>query len=448
MVQYIKIKNFGPIKEEVELNFESIFSEEISDEIYVSVMPDGARLLKLAYIYGANASGKTTILQAFAFIRKLLLRPIQDKSTGLGYEPFLFCENPYLNNSFFELAFYANFVRHIYTVNFVEAGILSEKMVFFHSAKPTELFSRETDMEKRVVKIQFGSKVKVTAKEKDRLESNTLHNNTVLGAFAKTNADIPDLNVLNIWLSGFLLGMISSNTDIVDDTAGMIATDTNANKWMNKFMNKADRQISRVNADKERSLRSLIFEDNYKHSDIKPSNILPQGSYRMATGTEAGKFYGEPVEFKRKVEFTHQTGDGSDYTLPLKVESSGTQRYFSLGGPLYKLVHGNHVLCIDELENSLHPDLMKHFLQTFLVNADQSQMLITTHNIALMEEIDFIRKDALWFSEKKEDGSVDLYSAADFDSSTLRKGASLINAYRAGRLGAKPNLGSPYIGQE
>jgi hypothetical protein len=72
-------------------------------------------------------------------------------------------------------------------------------------------------------------------------------------------------------------------------------------------------------------------------------------------------------------------------------------------------------------------------------------MLITTHNVGLMEEIDFIRRDALWFSEKKEDGSVDLYSAADFDSGVLRKGSSLINAYRAGRLGAKPNLGSPFI---
>jgi hypothetical protein len=62
-----------------------------------------------------------------------------------------------------------------------------------------------------------------------------------------------------------------------------------------------------------------------------------------------------------------------------------------------------------------------------------------------MENQDFIRKDALWFSEKNEDGSVNLYSAADFDSSILRKDASIINAYKSGKLGAKPNLGSPYL---
>lgn len=88
---------------------------------------------------------------------------------------------------------------------------------------------------------------------------------------------------------------------------------------------------------------------------------------------------------------------------------------------------------------------MKHFLQTFLLNATRSQLLITTHNIALLEEQDFIRRDALWFSEKGPDGGIQLYSAADFDSTKLRRDASLINAYRSGRLGAKPNLGSPYV---
>jgi AAA15 family ATPase/GTPase len=103
------------------------------------------------------------------------------------------------------------------------------------------------------------------------------------------------------------------------------------------------------------------------------------------------------------------------------------------------------MLCIDELENSLHPDLMKYFLQAFLLNAESSQILIATHSVFLMENQDFIRKDALWFSEKGDDGSVSLYSAAEFDSSTLRKDASIINAYKAGKLGAKPNLGSPYL---
>jgi AAA15 family ATPase/GTPase len=134
--------------------------------------------------------------------------------------------------------------------------------------------------------------------------------------------------------------------------------------------------------------------------------------------------------------------------LSILAESNGTKRYFGLGGPLYELIHNSHLLCIDELETSLHPDLMKYFLQMYLLNATSSQLLITTHNLSLMENQDFLRRDALWFCEKNDDGSMNLYSAADFDTSTLRKDASIVNAYRAGRLGAKPNLGSPYLIEE
>lgn len=112
---------------------------------------------------------------------------------------------------------------------------------------------------------------------------------------------------------------------------------------------------------------------------------------------------------------------------------------------MHQTLINSSFVCIDELDTSLHADLMRYFLQLFLMNSESSQMLITTHNISLLTEPDFIRKDALWFTEKGDNGEVSLYSAADFDSSALRKGASLINAYKSGRLGAKPNLGSPYF---
>jgi AAA15 family ATPase/GTPase len=436
MVHYVKIENFGPIKDEVELNFETDALQPDDNE-YVAVMADGRKLLKLIYIYGANASGKTTILKAFDFFRKLLLRPVQNKSIELDYDPFLFCQNPYEKPSCFELAFYANEVRHIYTIKFNRQGILNERLIYYHSAKPTELFSRETDLEKRLSRILFGSRSKVTVREKDLLESNTLHNNTVFGAYTKTNVDIPELEVLNIWLDNFLLGLITSGNDITNETAEQIAGNPKANKWVNAFLNKADRQISEVNVNQQdKSLHTAIVPDYYDEP-----NVFNSGSPHP----DVSFIVPDQIPGRRKIEFTHKTGEGNSYRLPIAAESNGTQRYFALGGPLYKLVHGNHLLCIDELETSLHPDLMKHFMQTFLANAGQSQMLITTHNVALMEELDFIRRDALWFSEKNTDGSVALYSAADFDSITLRKSASIINAYRAGRLGAKPNLGSPYI---
>lgn len=448
MIHYFKIENFGPVKNEVEMNFEVA---EQADDAYEVVMPDGRRLLKLAYIYGANASGKTTILKAFEFLRRLLLKPITDKAIELDFEPFLFRNTPYRKTSRFELSFYAEGLRYVYEISFTKQAILSEKIVFYQTAKPTELFSRSTDIEKRLAKIQFGSKIKVPVREKDLLESNTLHNNTVIGAYAKTNVDIPELEKLNRWFNIFLLGMITSAHNLTDVTVSLIDRNPLINKWINAFLNKADYQISAVDVSDSNNLISVPMDDIFQNEF--GSRFLAQGSYskqttiKPKTGVPAPKYFGGG-SVQRKIDFVHTVSGDKNYPLSILSESSGTKRYFGLGGPLYELIHASRLLCIDELETSLHPDLMKHFLQLFLLNAKSSQLLVTTHNVSLMENQDFIRRDALWFSEKNEDGSISLYSAADFDSATLRKDASIINAYKAGKLGAKPNLGSPYLIEE
>jgi len=441
MIHYLKIKNFGPVKNEAEISFE--VADSIQEDAYEITMGDGRKLLKLAYIYGANASGKTTILKAFDFLRKILLYPAGDKAQGLSFDPFLFCEDAYSKPSYFELSFYVDEIRYLYTLNFTKHSILDEKLVFYQTARPTELFSRQTDPEKRLTKIQFGTKVKVPAREKDLLESNTLHNNTVLGAYAKTNVDIPELEMLNKWFSTYLLGLVTSSHDLTELTAELIDRNPKINEWIDTLLYKADNQIAKVTVPDWN-------EQIGKPSDepiqiLRPKSLSDKTIKKSPVGSLANvdRFFGGPSE--RKIEFFHKIGKNDIYPLSIQKESSGTKRYFGLGGPLYELIHGSHLLCIDELETSLHPDLMKHFLQVFLMNSTRSQLLITTHNLSLMADTDFIRRDALWFSEKEVDGSVSLFSAADFDTTTLRKDASLINAYRMGRLGAKPNLGSPYI---
>ncbi|GAA0544643.1 AAA family ATPase [Chitinophaga japonensis] len=449
MIHYLKIENFGPIKDEVEINFE--VADHIEEDAYVVNMPDGKKLLKLSYIYGANASGKTTVLKAFEFLRKLLLKPIGDKAVELDFEPFLFLDAPYEHPSRFELSFYCENVRYIYQLKFNKQAILNEKVVFYQTAKPTELFTRLTDVEKRLAKIQFGSKIKIPVREKDLLESNTLHNNSVMGAYAKTNVDIPELERLNRWLNIFLLGMVTSSHNLTEVTALLIDKDTSINRWINSFLNKADNQILEVEVSDATTQVSIPLDEAYPpdFSDrfLSSENYSKQTSPRSSTTTTTTtRYYGGPSQ--RKIDFIHKLNDDKVFSLPLLIESNGTKRYFGLGGPLFELIHHSHLLCIDELESSLHPDLMKYFLQVFLVNSKASQLLITTHNVSLMENQDFIRRDALWFSEKNDDGSISLYSAADFDSSVLRKESSISKAYKSGKLGAKPNLGSPYLTEE
>ena len=134
-------------------------------------------------------------------------------------------------------------------------------------------------------------------------------------------------------------------------------------------------------------------------------------------------------------------GEASVHYLPDTLESAGTMRYYGLGTILNTLLERNAIIPVDELENSLHPDLFFHFINLFLVNSTRSQLVFSTHNLQLLDTDD-LRKDVVWFTEKRDDGSTELFSLDDFN---IRNGVSFLNAYNAGKFGAKPMLGSIFI---
>ena len=114
----------------------------------------------------------------------------------------------------------------------------------------------------------------------------------------------------------------------------------------------------------------------------------------------------------------------------------GTSRWFNLLGPLVEVINNGGVLVIDELESSLHTDMVLYFLKTFLANSDRAQLIFTSHDLMLMD-LEYMRRDEIWFTEKKKDGSTDLFSLAEFKQ---RKDKNILNGYLAGVYGAKPLL--------
>lgn len=102
-----------------------------------------------------------------------------------------------------------------------------------------------------------------------------------------------------------------------------------------------------------------------------------------------------------KHEFLNNKGEKQSFKIEKDWESSGTMRYYGLAGPMLSAVNKNKTLFIDELDTSLHPDLMKHFILTFLANSSNAQMMFTTHNISFLNERGILRNDVIWFTEKK-----------------------------------------------
>ena len=123
----------------------------------------------------------------------------------------------------------------------------------------------------------------------------------------------------------------------------------------------------------------------------------------------------------------------------LSEESAGTVRLVDLALSFFFLRDPDVCLIIDELDCHLHPFLSKFLLQHHMENADnKGQLIVTLHDLNLMTQ-EIWRTDEIWFAEKRQDGSTDLYSLYQFSP---RFDKNLQKGYMQGKYGAIPMIGS------
>ena len=429
MIINFSVKNFYSIKDRVTLSFEAAKSNDLED--YYVIQPiKGLRLLKLGLIYGANASGKTTVLQALDFLRDLVLKPFVKKTEIFNFEPFLFDTISKNHNTVFSLEFIQNKVKYAYEIELNKKAIVSESL-YFHKPNKALVYERVTDAEKQLSKITFGTKVKISKESESALIGNTLWNNTVLGGYLKTNFESTELQDVVNWFNNKLKPIIEPGTGLVPFVSDWIEKKEIKKRNVVEILKKADFGIS-----------DIIIKNKSIEVDEEFLELITKNS--IMTNKEIDKIKESGKIETRGISLQHTIGK-DNYMLPIVDESAGTKRYYEFSGILSLIINEKSILLIDELESSLHPDLIKHFLLTFLVNSKESQLIATTHHRELLMEKDILRKDAIWFTERKEDCSTDLFSLTDFDSSVIRNTSSIYNAYKIGKLGAAPNLNDYYI---
>lgn len=428
MIINFSIQNFKSIKDKVELSFEPTGNNEL-EEYYIRTVAN-RKILKLGLIYGANASGKTNILKALNFLREIVIQPFKDKNIHFLYSPFLFHDKTPKQNTIFSIEFIQDQTKYYYSVELNNLAIINE-VLYYYNPRKAIVFKRKTDLEKKLTDIyEYGSKIKISKEHKNALETNTLWNNTVLGGFLKTNIEFRQLKETTDWFKNTLMLLVTPKTDFKYYVSNRIETgEINRNNVIT-ILNKADINISNILIDtpdikiQEKDL-NLFSYFNLKNDFINQIN--------------------ENIKKRKKIVFLHEVEGGKKYSLSYNDESAGTQQYYQLGGLLDLVIRKDSVLPIDELESSLHPDLLKFFILVFLVNSTNSQIIATTHTRELLMEKEILRNDVIWFTDKKSNCSTDLYSLADFDSSVIRNTSSIYNAYKAGKLGAKPNLTDYYL---
>lgn len=428
MIINFSLQNFGSVKDKQTLTFEADKSDHLENSYIIHT--NGLRLLKIALIYGANASGKSTILKALEFLRDIVLEPETKKTDELVFQPFLFDAETPNQNSVISIEFIANDTKYFYEVEFFRKAVVNETLNFYDPNK-ANVYKRTTDINNQFTEIKFGSKIKIDKTIEKNLEANTLWNNTVLGGFLKTNVDVKELKEAVEWFKNYLRPLIYTKTQLEGFVTSKIDKGELSKSDVISILKKADFHISDIVIQEEEKEVPDGFIEFVKKQLKAPDNEVKKLE-------EKGKITSVNIEFEHTVNQTK-------YTLPIEMESQGTRRFYGFAGLLALSIKNPTAFPIDELESSLHPDLYSHFILSFLLNTDKSQIIATTHNREILDNKDVFRNDAIWFTDKNENCSTELYSLADFDSSIIRNTTNIYNAYKSGKLKATPNLGDNFI---
>lgn len=420
MIYSFYAENFLSIKDRQAISFATTADKTARDLMAVEVKPN-VYINKLSIFYGANASGKSNLLYAMEALFFLMYFPQYDKTnTILRYMPFALCKG---KPTHMGVVFYKDGIKYDYEISYCETHIISESLAYYPKRSRADFYTRKYVGIDKQPQIEFGGTLKMSSKTQNSIIEGTFNNHTVLSTIAKMSLkdDAKKLTELYNWVRVRVHNVNgdSAGTSMVDEI-NRVCKDIGKKEFYIKLLNKADFNITDISiVDDTDSMPRHIVEQ------IKSSNMPDDEKFTMLND----------------VSFTNHSDDG-DFEVRSRFQSDGTRRFTELLSYLHDMVRENHVYFFDELGNRMHYDLMVYYIALMLHNSDQSQLFFTTHNILLLEE-DFVRRDMVYLAEKDKDSAVSSYTRVS--DMGLHKNISLYNAYKIGRLGAKPDLGSPYL---
>jgi len=428
MIQEFSLKNYLSIKDTQTLSFVPRRSD-LKNPTFTAEVAPGVRLLRTAILYGANASGKSNILSGLDMLRNIVIK-MRKRGSNTGFIPFRFNQQSLQSPGEFDIVFYQRQNKFRYYLKLTETEILEEELNYYQSQSPSLVYYRKT-INEQDIRIDFGKSCKINASEEEMIRARVLPNMSVLSSLGEVSIRDDVLLRSYNWFSKVLKPIITPDTRLRDYTADMIAENIQIKKLLTEIMKASDFNIAQIISEKE------FIKFDLDHIKKMPGE-LPE--ILIKNIEENGGLW------KKNLGLLHsviENGEAHNYLLEEELESRGTWRYFSLAGPLLEALRANKVLFIDELDSSLHPDLLNFFISIFIVNSKRAQLIVTVHNRELLDDKELCRSDSIWFTEKQKDGSTELYSVADITG--IRKDASYEGLYKSGKFGATPNLGSIYL---
>ncbi|MFI3324367.1 MAG: ATP-binding protein [Rikenellaceae bacterium] len=431
MIKDFAVENFLSFKDRQEISFEATADTMAEDNlIYKVVHPKTGvttRILRVNVIYGANASGKTNILLALQEVFSMLITCKRDKSDGVRHIPFALHKD---NRTRFEVSFFFNDIEYQYKIEYDSKIIYSESLRFNPNGAMSLFYKRDYDAEKNLPQISFGENAEVDTKAKKTIIENTFNNHTVLSTFDKVVFYAPLIEQLYNWINAEIYSDMNGNdANIVSKASDAIVdmmSDPIKRSFLFDYINTADFNIDDI----QYEVRNIPLPEEVRGAIIANDDLTEEQKAQLVSG-------------KRVINVNvEHSSDEEKFILPLTLESKGTLKTIEFSKKFYDIITSSSVFLNDEMGSAIHHELFVYFIQKFVVNEHKSQIIFTTHNQMLLDE-SFMRRDMVWFVQKdsKTMGS-EIYSAADF---RLHKNVSLLNAYKVGKFGAQPEVGSPFV---
>jgi AAA15 family ATPase/GTPase len=385
MVLEIRLSNFFSIKEEIILDMRaSNSSSQKNQDLHNNTFKNNdEKILKSVAIYGANASGKSNIIKAIQFCCSMVLNShLHNENTVFNFSPFKFDDYSKKESSFF-IRFVINNIEYEYSFSLNRSEITTEELYYYPNGRRAKIFTRNEKAGKEKNKIYSFSYA--IPKPMDVAE-NTSRKTLYVSRASQLDREIPK-SIFKFFDNSFVIG----------------------------YPTLGDKEVeSLYNQNRKNLLKSLSIAD----SDI--------------------------VDINLKEGLSFQTFHRVNKNVPLDLiseESKGTQVLFFLMLAVIDIVKNNKILLIDEIENSLHSKIVEYIIELFHIS-NSAQIIFTTHNTNLLN-LNKLRKDQIYFVNKKEDGSSDLYSL--FDYKDFRDNMDLEKAYLQGRFDAVPYIDNSAI---
>jgi AAA15 family ATPase/GTPase len=426
MIHSLTIANFLSFKDPVTFSFEATNDKHLEEYHVVEVAP-GVRLNKLGIVYGANASGKSNLVHAFEFLRDFWLRITENKDKETNSVPFLLDAESRTKPSEFKLVFYVEGKKHTYSLSLDVKNVLRESLYFYPGSQPAEIFTRE--LMGTISKVKFNARLKLSVSAQDEINLKCLSNMSVFAAYNQVNLIVKELDDVLSWFKVKYLRPVFPVTEYLEKfTENLILKNSDFKTSVLKFLEQADYNIKDI----EIQINEVPVNESFITEAVKDN--LPE--------EEKSRLFRDKTIQITKAVFSHLVIDGNGlsdhFLLPESLESKGTLRTLGLAGVIHTAIKLDAFMAIDEMESSFHPKLIEFFIENFINESKKSQLLITTHYDGLLEEEDLIRKDTIWFVDKKKNGSTELYSLSDFNGTN--RISSIRRAYKYGKFGAVPNI--------